>query len=171
MESPVKIVGVKDGKLLVRGPPNLFIEAKVGSRTSEHDVFSLDLVELAYLIYAKECDVVDVDDSTLKLEDLFSKYSQSRYDWIKFTTLIDLRGRGRVALPGYGENVLLFEMKGEKYAVYVVEENSPLDTKELISWIESALLKNLEPLLALVDANGDVTYYTLRICRIEDLTV
>ncbi|MFN3268685.1 MAG: hypothetical protein ACK416_05450, partial [Zestosphaera sp.] len=89
--------------------------------------------------------------------------------WIKFTTFLDLRSRGRVAQPGYGENVLIFEMKGQKYAVYVVEENSPLSTKELLSWIDSALLKNLEPLLALVDANGDVTYYTMRKYRLEDL--
>ncbi|MEM0014391.1 MAG: hypothetical protein QXS42_03470 [Zestosphaera sp.] len=171
MERSVKIVGVKDGKLLVKGPPDLFAESRVGSRTPEQVIFILDLVELAYLVYAKECEVVDVDERNLRLEDIFSKYSQSRYDWIKFTTFTDLRGRGRVALPGYGENILLFEMKGQKYAVYVVEENSPLDTKELMSWIESALLKNLEPLLALVDANGDVTYYTLRICRVEDLMV
>lgn len=171
MDASVEVVDVKDGKLLVKGPPEIFIEARVGVRTAEHDVFVLDLVELAYLIYAKDCEVMDRDGQRLDLEDVFSRYSQSRYDWIKFTTFVDLRGRGRVVTPGYGENVLLFEMKGQKYVVYVVEENSPLDTKELLSWIESALLKNLEPLLALVDANGDVTYYTLRTYKVEDLLV
>lgn len=53
----------------------------------------LDLVELAYLTYFKECEVVDVDGQNLKLGDLFSKYSRSRYDWIKFTTFLDLRNR------------------------------------------------------------------------------
>jgi tRNA splicing endonuclease len=165
----LRIVGVKDGKLLVRGPPEIFVEARVGVKTTEPSTYLLDLVELAYLTYFKECEVVDVDGQNLKLGDLFSKYSRSRYDWIKFTTFLDLRNRGRVAQPGYGENVLVFEMKGQRYAVYVVEENSPLNTKELLSWIDSALLKNLEPVLALVDANGDVTYYTVRKYRLEDL--
>ncbi len=169
MNETLHVVSVKDGKLLVRGPPEVFTEAKVGIKTPEFSVYVLDLVELAYLVYLKECEVFDVDGRKLELDDLFSKYSGSRYDWIKFTTFLDLRSRGRVAQPGYGENVLIFEMKGQKYAVYVVEENSPLSTKELLSWIDSALLKNLEPLLALVDANGDVTYYTMRKYRLEDL--
>ncbi len=171
MDASVEVIDVKEGKLLVKGPPGVFAEARIGARMAEHDVFTVDLVELAYLIYAKDCGVVDRDGQRLDLEDVFSRYSQSRYDWIKFTTFLDLRSRGRVVTPGYGENVLLFEMKGQKYVVYVVEENSPLDTKELLSWIESALLKNLEPLLALVDANGDVTYYTLRTYKVEDLLV
>ena len=163
------IIGIKDSKLLVRGPPDVFIEAKVGVKTSEYSTYLLDLVELAYLTYLKGYEIIDVDGQSLKLGDLFSKYSKSRYDWIKFTTFLDLRSRGRVAQPGYGENVLIFEMKGQKYATYVVEENSPLSTKELLSWIDNALLKGLEPLLALVDANGDVTYYTMRKYRLEDL--
>ncbi|MEM1796270.1 MAG: hypothetical protein QW036_02290 [Zestosphaera sp.] len=165
----LRVVGTKDNKLLVEGPPEVFVEARIGIKTSEVSTYLLDLVELAYLTYLKEYKIVDVDGEDLKLGDLFSKYSKSRYDWIKFTTFLDLRSRGRVAQPGYGENVLVFEMKGQRYAVYVVEENSPLNTKELLSWIDSALLKNLEPILALVDANGDVTYYTMRKYRLEDL--
>lgn len=165
----LRVVGTKDSKLLVRGPQEVFAEARVGIKTLEFSTYLLDLVELAYLMYFKECSVVDVDGQSLELGDLFSKYSKSRYDWIKFTTFLDLRNRGRIAQPGYGENVLIFEMKGQRYAVYVVEENSPLNTKELLSWIDSALLKNLEPLLALVDANGDVTYYTMRKYRLGDL--
>lgn len=169
MSEVLHIVGTKDSKLLVRGPQEVFAEARVGIKTPESPTYLLDLVELAYLVYLKGYGVVDVDGQNLKLGDLFSKYSKSKYDWIKFTTLLDLRSRGRIAQPGYGENVLIFEMKGQRYAVYVVEENSPLNTGELLSWIDSALLKNLEPLLALVDANGDVTYYTMRKYRLEDL--
>ncbi len=169
MGETLRIVGIRDSKLLVRGSPDVFVEARVGIKTPELSTFLLDLVELAYLVYLKEYKVIDVDGQNLNLGDLFSRYSRSRYDWIKFTTFLDLRNRGRVAQPGYGENVLIFEMRGQKYAVYVVEENSPLSTKELVSWIDSALLKNLEPLLALVDANGDVTYYTMRKYRLEDL--
>ncbi|MEM4823559.1 MAG: hypothetical protein QXV31_00790 [Zestosphaera sp.] len=169
MSNVLRVVGTKDNKLLVEGPPEVFVEARIGIKTSEVSTYLLDLVELAYLTYLKEYKIVDVDGEDLKLGDLFSKYSKSRYYWIKFTTFLDLRSRGRVAQPGYGENVLVFEMKGQRYAVYVVEENSPLNTKELLSWIDSALLKNLEPILALVDANGDVTYYTMRKHRLEDL--
>lgn len=169
MGEVLRVVGTRDNKLLVKGPPEVFTEARVGIKTRESSTYLLDLVELAYLIYLKECRAVDVDGQNLELGDLFSKYSKSRYDWIKFTTFLDLRSRGRVVQPGYSDNMLVFEMKGQRYAVYVVEENSPLSTKELLSWIDSALIKNLEPLLALVDANGDVTYYTMRKYRLEDL--
>ncbi|OYT47399.1 MAG: hypothetical protein B6U85_05330 [Desulfurococcales archaeon ex4484_42] len=55
--------------------------------------------------------------------------------------------------------------------VFVAEENSPLEAKQLIEWIDVAIKKGYEPVLAVVDAHGDVTYYSMLLLRPEDLKV
>ncbi|MEM4685219.1 MAG: hypothetical protein QW133_03775, partial [Sulfolobales archaeon] len=127
----------------------------------------LDISEVAYLIYKKLGRLL-VDGKELTLDELFTKYSRSPNDWIKFVVLCDLRERGRKAKAGFSDNSLIFERDG-RYLVYVTEENSPITPNELVSWLSSALSKEYEPLIAVVDAHGDVTYYELLSVRARDL--
>ena len=53
--------------------------------------------------------------------------------------------------------------------VFVTEENSPITANELVEWVKTSLSKGYQPIIAVVDAHGDVTYYTMHILRIEDI--
>ncbi|MEM2157737.1 MAG: hypothetical protein QXO72_01820, partial [Sulfolobales archaeon] len=66
------------------------------------------------------------------------------------------------------DNSLIFERDG-KYLVYVTEENSPITPNDLVNWLSSASSKEYEPIVAVVDAHGDVTYYELLGIRAQDL--
>ncbi len=167
----VKIVAVENNKVLVDGDPYIFKDLKIGLKHNLTSNYVLDVVELAYVIYSGVGRVLDESGKELSLEDIFAKYSKSKYDWVKFSVFVDLRNRGRVARIGYLENVLLVEFGSRKFAVYVAEENSPIKSGDILVWVEKALMKGYEPVLALVDAHGDVTYYTLRTQKLEDLKV
>jgi len=108
-------------------------------------------------------------EGEVDLKKLFVKYARSRYDWIKFTVLTDLRNRGRKTRSGFSQNTLIYEWGNEKIMVFVTEENSPIVAGELIEWIKISLSKGYQPVIAVVDAHGDVTYYSMHILRIEDV--
>lgn len=167
----VKIVAVEDGRILVEGNPYLFKDLRIGLKPPSTHNYILDIAEVAYIIYSGAGKVLDEMGRELSLEDVFARYSRSKYDWVKFSVFVDLRNRGRVARVGYSENVLLVEFGSRKFAVYVAEENSPLKSGDILVWVDKALMKGYEPVLALVDAHGDVTYYTLRTQKLEDLKV
>jgi len=158
---------VRDGKFVVLEGLDEVRELNLGNYVKSLNAIVLDISEVAYLIYKKLGRLL-VDGKELTLDELFTKYSRSPNDWIKFVVLCDLRERGRKAKAGFSDNSLIFERDG-RYLVYVTEENSPITPNELVSWLSSALSKEYEPLIAVVDAHGDVTYYELLSVRARDL--
>lgn len=139
----------------------------IGMYVKSMSAYVLDIAEVAYLIYTNS-GILIANGKELTVEDLFTNYSRSPNDWIKFVVLYDLRSRGRRAKAGFSDNSLIFE-RGSRYIVYVTEENAPITSNELVNWVESALSKGYEPLLAIVDAHGDVTYYELLNVRVNEL--
>ena len=84
--------------------------------------------------------------------------------WLVVEVYSDLRRRGRIAVPGPRENTLLVKLSRRQrdysYYVLVLEERRPVSLRLILSFIEEARKNGWEPLLAIVDAYGDVTYYT-----------
>lgn len=158
---------VRDGKFVVFNGLDEVRELNLGNYIRSLNAVVLDISEVAYLIYKKLGRLL-VDGEELTLDELFTRYSRSPNDWIKFVVLCDLRERGRKAKAGFSGNSLIFERDG-RYLTYVTEENSPITPNELVSWLSSALSKEYEPLIAVVDAHGDVTYYELLSVRAHDL--
>ncbi|RLG88329.1 MAG: hypothetical protein DRO18_01615 [Thermoprotei archaeon] len=170
MDREILIVGRSNGKLIVRGLTNQLKRLGLGTYSEAFNSYVLDVSELAYLIYKGMARVRD-DEGPLDLRKLFMKYSRGRSDWIKFTVLLDLRERGRKARAGFSPNALIYEKGSTKIMVFVTEENAPLEARNIIEWIEIATRKGYEPVLAVVDAHGDVTYYSIFKLRPEDLEV
>lgn len=157
-----------EGRLRVEGCEDLLARMGLGARGVSGG-FILDISEAAYLIFTESARLVDGSGYLVSLDDLFRRYSTHRSDWIRFTVLLDLRLRGRRARAGYSSDTLLLEGREGESLVFVAEENSPLTAGEIHEWVESASLKGFTPIIALVDANGDVTYYLMRAQRVEDL--
>ncbi len=167
----VKVVDVtSDGKLLVNVEPiTLLDNMGLGFHNKNIGLYVLDIAELAYIIYKSIATVLDRDGDKLGLMNLFIRYSRSAVDWIKFTVLLDLRDRGRKARAGYYKNSLIYSRGNSKIMVFVTEENAPLKAALLVEWVSSALSKGYEPVLAVVDAHGDVTYYSMFPVRVNEL--
>jgi len=164
------ITGKLDNKIGVIGDTNYLRKLGLGTYSEALKLYLLDLAEIAYIMYKGLAKFKD-SKGEISLRDLFTKYSSSKVDWIKFTVLLDLRNRGRKAKAGFSPNSLIYEKGSSKVMVFVAEENSPLEAKQLIEWIDVAIKKGYEPVLAVVDAHGDVTYYSMLLLRPEDLKV
>ena len=162
------ITEVREGKLLVKGCVSLARKLSLGVRAVSGG-YLLDIAELAYVIFTESTRVRDSSGELLDLESLFRKYSRDRRDWIRFKVLLDLRLKGRRARAGFSSNSLYMSLKSEEVLVFVAEENSLVRASQLHEWVEKAVLKGYTPLIALVDASGDVTYYIMRIQRVPDL--
>lgn len=157
----------KDGKFVFLDDLDEIRELNLGNYVKSLGGFVLDVSEVAYIIY-KNLGKLVVDGEELTLDELFTKYSRNPNDWIKFVVMCDLRDRGRKVKAGFSDNSLIFERDG-KYLVYVTEENSPITPNDLVNWLSSASSKEYEPIVAVVDAHGDVTYYELLGIRAQDL--
>ena len=166
----LKIQGIHNNKLLISGDVALLRRLGLGTYSESLKKYLLDVAEAAYIIYKGIAKIMD-SEKELTLRDLFEKYSRSNVDWIKFTVLLDLRDRGRKARSGYSRNSLIYEKGSSRFMVFVTEENSPISAKMIIEWMEIALSKGYEPILAVVDAHGDVTYYSMYLLRPEDIRV
>ncbi|MEM2617261.1 MAG: hypothetical protein QXL64_07020, partial [Thermofilaceae archaeon] len=85
--------------------------------------------------------------------------------WVKLNVYTDLRSRGLRVLPLEGALVLLVERRsgeGERrYIVLCLEEGVRIGFKELEAFIRKALESKREPVLAIVDKEGNVSYYTV----------
>ena len=162
------IAGEVNGRLTVTGYTPLLNKLGLGIYSRIHNAYLLDVPEIAYIIFKKIAKVKD-SEGEVDLKKLFIKYSRSRYDWIKFTVLTDLRNRGRKTRSGFSQNTLIYEWGSEKIMVFVTEENSPIIANDLVEWIKISLSKGYQPVIAVVDAHGDVTYYSMYTLRVEDI--
>ncbi len=162
-----EVRGVKDSRLIIEGCERLLDKFELGAKLVGGERI-IDVAEAAYLIFIKAANFLDASGEALELETLFTKYSFSKDDWVRFTVLLDLRSRGRKARAGYSSNTLLLEGPNQ-YLVFVAEENSPVRAETISSWVNEAVLKGFNPVIALVDSNGDVTYYAVRAQRASDL--
>lgn len=157
---------LEDGSIEVEASPEL---ERLGLGRRVGNTFLLDVSELAYVVY-KGIEV-KYQGNVLTLRDVFRYFGRGKYDWIKFSVLVDLRNRGRRARAAYGANTLVYEKGSDKFMVFVTEENAPITASELDSWTDIAAKKGFEAVIAVVDAHGDVTYYKTWRVHLEDLTV
>ena len=164
----VKVRRGEEGKLLVSEGEALLSKLDLGHKSVLKGVWVLDVAEAAYLIFTEAAQLED-EEGPLDLARLFAKYSRSKYDWIRFVVLLNLRERGRRAKVGFGVNDIIYGKGSDKAMVFVIEENSPLRAGALIEWTRDAIMKGYEPVIAVVDAHGDVTYYSTRVLKVSDL--
>ncbi len=83
-----------------------------------------------------------------------------------FIVYIDLRNRGRRVYRGLRHGTLYVKM-GKGLEILVLEEGTPVTLRRLMDWSRQVVADGFEPIIAVVDRNGGVTYYEARI--VEDL--
>lgn len=126
----------------------------------------LDLVEAAYLVYRGLLVVEDEKRGRLSFADLISVGSlcDSEY-WVKLNVYTDLRNRALVVMPGISSSEFLVDWKrkdgARRFLVRILHEGSKISFSDFEEMHRRALESDRELVVAIVDKEGVITYYTV----------
>lgn len=152
-------------------PYEVMIEGEQGviekliERYSYHhsgDGYVIEYLELLYDVYKGKVKVFKVSGEQLGFHELLQEYSSgNEHVWLVFTVYADLRRRGRYVRTGPSACSLI-SVNGNKIIEYhVIEESRLIRVEELWDMLESSVRNGREPVLAVVDRNGNPTYYKI----------
>jgi len=151
----------------------IFDKTRYGSLLGDGRV-QLSLLESVYLCEKKRLVVFDARGRELSLEDLMKKASRLEHDfWTRYAVLRDFRNRGYIIKTAlkFGADFRVYEKgikPGEDHAKWVV---FPVRESEKLTWQDFAAKNRVAHstkkhlLLAIVDDEGDVSYWESRWLR------
>ncbi len=121
-------------------------------------------VEALHLLYRGTGEVT-VGDERVGFTELLEMYAERNpLALAYYEVYLELRRRGRLPIPGPRENTLILirsrRNPRQTHYVLVLEEGRLVRVSQLALFVEEARRRGLEPLLAIVDRYGDVTFYT-----------
>ncbi len=82
-----------------------------------------------------------------------------------FIVYLDLRRRGRLPRRGLRPGTLEFREGQRVFEVLILEEGEVTTYSSLAEWSRSAVADGRQPVIVIVDRNGDVTYYEARVSK------
>lgn len=165
---PVKVV--MDGVGLIVEEGERAEELHASSHYGEYvgGRLRLTVAEALHLLERGRIEVFDEQGNKLSFEELARRaMSKDPKSWLKYLIYSDLRRRGYVVKEGFSERVEFrvyrrgaeVGSEGAKFLVYGVAEGEPLDIDKLHDMVRSARLLRKEPVLAIVNNQGEVCYY------------
>ncbi len=137
----------------------------------EGERLELSLVEAVYLMEKGKITIFE-NEKEYSLDDLVQILKEKGV-YGKYVVYRDLRNRGYIVKTGfkYGSEFRLYERgtaPGEghsNYLVKVIPENYELDISNFSSYVRVAHGVNKNLLMAVVDEEGDITYYNVEWIR------
>jgi len=152
-------------KVVVRDSTAIEFLAQRGYGIARGGVLELELVEAAYLL---DRGVITVEDEGKQLSfiDLVKLGAKEDPDfWAKLGVYTDLRNRALVVMPGVTSYELLVDWKrrdsARRFLVRIVKEGVRIGFADLEEMHRRALESDRELVLAIVDKEGVITYYTV----------
>jgi len=168
LESSPPLVVMKGRQASLKGPDADRIHQQGYVGEMEGGVLTISDVEILYLLEQGKIRVSDEGGSERTFEDLLVSLSAEDPDlWLRYLLFSDLRKRGYAVKPGYGPS-LEFRVYGRgaavgkepaKYLVYGVAEGRSVSLAELAKISSSAKLSKKDLVLAVIDRQGEITYY------------
>ncbi len=168
-ERPPEITGILSEGLKVVVPSSEEVEylksREYGIVVGEEVM--LEPVEALYLVKRGILKVKDQEGKTLGFEEYLLKIAEKDGDiWIKLEVYSDLRKRGLQVKPGYAEGLVFLLDRKKKgkvkgYMVYVFREGVKIGFPELEKAFTRAIESGREPVVAIVDKEGNVSYYVM----------
>jgi len=134
----------------------------------------LNSVEALILLERNKIKVIDNNGKEYTFNELMRYLEKKdRNIWIKYIVYRDLRSRGYIVRSGPGDvaEYRLYERGAKlgqdvaKYLIGIVEEGRPFSLTELDKITKAARSLGKELILAIVDRQGDITYY--KVSRLE----
>lgn len=130
----------------------------------------LSPVEALYLTNRNRLEVRDESEQPQDFRSLLYKLApDSGQLWTDFLVYSDLRDRGYIVRPGFTESgsFRLYKRGTEvgeeaaKFLVYVLAEGKPITIERLSEIAHEVRTLRKEPIFAVVDSQGDLTYYSM----------
>ena len=136
----------------------------------EGERLRLSPVEALYLVRRGRVEVIDESDTPQDFRSLLGKLNPvSGRLWTDYLVYSDLRDRGYIVRPGFtqGGSFRLYKRGTEigeeaaKSLVYVLSEGKPITVLRLSEIAHETRTLRKEPIFAVVDSQGDLTYYSM----------
>jgi tRNA-intron endonuclease len=152
-----------------------FIEHGYYGTKQDDGTLLLDQVETILLMERNRIRVTNKAGKIYTFEEMINKFIKSIPNfWINYLVYKDLRGRGYIVRPGFGEgSVYRIYNRGakvgvnpSKFVVSIITEGISLNLMDLDKIVTSAKSVRKSLVLAVVDRQGEVTYYK---CNSVDL--
>jgi len=171
-EIPVVEAQLYKGKIMVwdEAQANQLYQRGAYGKLLSGGKLQLAPVETLYLLEGGKLRVADEDGKHLKFKDLSAKITEADPElMLKYSVYADLRSRGYIIKTGlkFGAHFRVYE-RGEKpgethskFLVHAVPEGVKLTPTELARAVRLAHSVRKKILWAIVDDEGDVTYYAL----------
>jgi len=160
-----------DEKIIIEKPKDigrLYNKSHLGNSFSGNKL-ELDLIESCYLLDEDKISIKK-DKETINFEGLIDLTSRKILGFdIKYIVFKDLKNRGfSIKLFNDLKGVTFRDFKKE-FFVCVFSENDFFDIKKTINIISKITKKNGKLCLAIVDFEGDITYYDVSIIDIKGI--
>ncbi|MEM0358583.1 MAG: tRNA-intron lyase [Candidatus Hadarchaeales archaeon] len=173
MEPPVKVKIYRDrGMVFEEAQANQLYQKGAFGKPLSGGKLQLSPLEVLYLVENGKAEAVDgKSGKPLGWEELCKRFSKLDPELVlKYAVYSDLRSRGYVVKTGlkFGAHFRVYdrgERPGEahsKYLVHAIKEGIRLSPPELARAVRLAHSVRKTMLFAVVDDEGDVTYYSLR---------
>ncbi len=166
------ILKVKEGRAEIavtgEGAKELHSDGYYGELEGEW--LGLAPVEALYLSRRGRIEVFDESDTAQSFQALLKILNPASGSlWTDYLVYSDLRDRGYIARPGFsqGGSFRLYKRGTEvgeeaaKHLVYVLTEGKPITVLRLAEIAREARTLRKEPIFAVVDSQGDLTYYSM----------
>ncbi|HDJ96909.1 MAG TPA: hypothetical protein ENG54_00400 [Thermofilum sp.] len=143
-----------------------YLSEKRYGMMSEHGIL-LEPLEALYLLRRGNLILKDAKGSTVEFKQLLIEIARKDPDiWVKLELYTDLRKRGFYVRTGFSEGIvfLVDQKKGEKfkkYLVYGFTEGKRVGFSEFEEVFRRAIESGREPLIAVIDKESNITYYSV----------
>jgi tRNA-intron endonuclease len=148
---------------------DLFSSQRFGERMDERILYSLS--ETLYLIQEGKMDLLDSKNQKIDKKEIMKKFEKIDKKFkTKYLVFKNLRKNGYVVKPAlkFGADFRVYE-KGKKvsddhskWICFAVSENQPLTWQDFSAKNRVAHSTNKNLLIAVVDEEGDVTYFEVK---------
>ncbi|MEJ5292027.1 MAG: tRNA-intron lyase [Candidatus Methanosuratincola sp.] len=159
---------ITGNQCIISGPDADRLHQQGAVGTMEKGVLKLNDVEVLYLLEREKIAVYDEQGGVLDFPSLLRQFEGYEPEiWLKFLLYSDLRKRGYTVKPGFGPKLeyRVYERGASvgkepaKYLVYGVIEGKTVRVSDIASISESAKLSKKDLILAVIDRQGEITYY------------
>lgn len=156
------------GRGLISGPDADRIYQQGYFGELEKGKLSLFDVEILFLLEREKILLVDEAGSPLTFPVFTQRLAMEDGDiWLRYLLYSDLRRRGYIVKPGYGPRLefrvyqrgAIVGKEPAKFLVYGLAEGKAFAISELVSVSSSAKLSKKDLILAVIDRQGEITYY------------
>lgn len=159
---------LKDIKVYIADESNKSLHDKGYYGNMSDNVLVLEPIEALLLLERGRLIVNNQDGEEFDFRKLSEHYvGEIKNFWIKFLVYKDLRSRGYIVRPGFGEDIefrvydrgAVIGEDTAKYLIHPVMEGSPLKLTNLAKITKIAKSSRKKLVLTVVDRQGEVTYY------------